>query len=216
MQVYVPLNSKKANYEVTKPFAKAIAQLLEKETPDGVVSIMKKVEREGKVFVDWSQNHQRKTTVAVYSLRARDQPDRLHPGHLGRGRAVAESGDKSTSSPSRPTRSSPGSRSTAISSPRCSSSSRSCRSSSRRSGVVVEASADAARRTLGAGEGDQLDLAGGTEAEAFVAGDVAGVGGLEEGGAGGSPASISARQSATRPSPWPWPAWSGWVASRLR
>ncbi len=57
MQVYVPLNSKKVNYEKTKPFAKAIAQLLEKQTPDLVISKMKKVEREGKIFVDWSQNH---------------------------------------------------------------------------------------------------------------------------------------------------------------
>jgi bifunctional non-homologous end joining protein LigD len=73
LQVYVPLNSK-VSYETTKPFAKAIAQLLEKQTPDEVVSKMKKVEREGKVFVDWSQNHQRKTTIAVYSLRARDRP----------------------------------------------------------------------------------------------------------------------------------------------
>jgi bifunctional non-homologous end joining protein LigD len=73
LQVYVPLN-KKIHYETTKPFAKAIAQLLEKQTPDKVVSKMKKVEREGKVFVDWSQNHQRKTTIAVYSLRARERP----------------------------------------------------------------------------------------------------------------------------------------------
>jgi bifunctional non-homologous end joining protein LigD len=73
LQVYVPLN-KKASYEVTKPFAKAIAQLLEKQTPDLVISKMKKVEREGKVFVDWSQNHRRKTTIAVYSLRARERP----------------------------------------------------------------------------------------------------------------------------------------------
>jgi bifunctional non-homologous end joining protein LigD len=73
LQVYVPLNAK-TSYEVTKPFAKAIAQLLEKQTPDEVVSKMKKVEREGKVFVDWSQNHQRKTTIAVYSLRARERP----------------------------------------------------------------------------------------------------------------------------------------------
>ncbi len=35
---------------------------------------MKKTEREGKVFVDWSQNHRRKTTIAVYSLRARERP----------------------------------------------------------------------------------------------------------------------------------------------
>lgn len=74
MQVYVPLNTKKVSYETTKPFAKAIAQLLEKQTPDQVVSKMKKVEREGKVFVDWSQNHRSKTTIAVYSLRARERP----------------------------------------------------------------------------------------------------------------------------------------------
>ena len=73
MQVYVPLN-RRLSYETTKPFAKAIAQLLEKQTPDLVVSKMKKVEREGKVFVDWSQNHRSKTTVAVYSLRARERP----------------------------------------------------------------------------------------------------------------------------------------------
>ena len=73
LQVYLPLNTK-TDYEQTKPFAKAIAQLLEKQTPDRVVSKMKKVEREGKVFVDWSQNHRRKTTIAVYSLRARQRP----------------------------------------------------------------------------------------------------------------------------------------------
>jgi bifunctional non-homologous end joining protein LigD len=73
LQVYVPLNSPIA-YDETKPFAKAIAQLLEKQTPDQVVSKMKKVDRRGKVFVDWSQNHQRKTTIAVYSLRARERP----------------------------------------------------------------------------------------------------------------------------------------------
>ncbi len=74
MQVYVPLNSREAHYDETKPFAKAIAQLLEKQTPDRVVSKMKKAERRGKVMVDWSQNHRSKTTIAVYSLRARQQP----------------------------------------------------------------------------------------------------------------------------------------------
>ncbi|MGA8746602.1 MAG: non-homologous end-joining DNA ligase [Solirubrobacterales bacterium] len=74
LQVYVPLNTVDASYEETKPFAKAIAQLLEKQTPELIVSKMKKVEREGKVFIDWSQNHRRKTTIAVYSLRARGQP----------------------------------------------------------------------------------------------------------------------------------------------
>jgi len=94
LQVYVPLN-RKVHYETTKPFAKAIAQLLEKQTPDQVVSKMKKVEREGKVFVDWSQNHQRKTTIAVYSLRAREQPTVSTPVSWDEVEAVAGSGDGS-------------------------------------------------------------------------------------------------------------------------
>lgn len=94
MQVYVPLNDK-TSYEVTKPFAKAIAQLLEKQTPDQVVSKMKKVEREGKVFVDWSQNHQRKTTIAVYSLRARRRPTVSTPITWEEVEAAADSGDGS-------------------------------------------------------------------------------------------------------------------------
>ena len=73
LQVYVPLNSN-STYEQTKPFARAIAQLLEKQTPELVISRMGKLEREGKVFIDWSQNHRRKTTIAVYSLRARERP----------------------------------------------------------------------------------------------------------------------------------------------
>jgi bifunctional non-homologous end joining protein LigD len=92
LQIYVPLNGK-ASYEQTKPFAKAIAQLLEKHTPDEVVSKMKKVEREGKVFVDWSQNHQRKTTIAVYSLRAREWPTVSTPVTWDEVEGVAESGD---------------------------------------------------------------------------------------------------------------------------
>jgi bifunctional non-homologous end joining protein LigD len=73
MQVYVPLNTP-ATYDDTKPFAQAIAQLLEKQHPKLVVSSMKKSLRAGKVFIDWSQNSRHKTTVAVYSLRARAQP----------------------------------------------------------------------------------------------------------------------------------------------
>ncbi len=94
LQVYVPLNNK-VDYETTKPFAKAIAQLLEKETPDKVVSKMKKVEREGKVFVDWSQNHQRKTTICVYSLRARPRPTASTPVTWDEVEATADSGDAS-------------------------------------------------------------------------------------------------------------------------
>jgi bifunctional non-homologous end joining protein LigD len=96
MQVYVPLNSKKVNYDTTKPFAKAIAQLLEKQTPDQVVSKMKKVEREGKVFVDWSQNHRSKTTIAVYSLRARERPTASTPISWTEVEAAADSSDGSS------------------------------------------------------------------------------------------------------------------------
>ena len=78
MQVYVPLNGR-TDYDHTKPFARAIAQLLEKQTPDRVVSKMAKADRRGKVFVDWSQNHQSKTTIAVYSLRARELPTASTP-----------------------------------------------------------------------------------------------------------------------------------------
>jgi bifunctional non-homologous end joining protein LigD len=96
MQVYVPLNSKKVSYDTTKPFAKAIAQLLEKQTPDLVLSKMKKVEREGKVFVDWSQNHRSKTTIAVYSLRARERPTASTPLAWDEVEAAANSGDGSS------------------------------------------------------------------------------------------------------------------------
>ncbi|MGC1225350.1 MAG: hypothetical protein WA859_02630, partial [Candidatus Sulfotelmatobacter sp.] len=62
------------SYDETKTFAHALAQLLEHDHPDVVVSDMKKQIRAGKVFVDWSQNDEHKTTVAVYSLRARERP----------------------------------------------------------------------------------------------------------------------------------------------
>jgi len=73
LQLYVPLNSP-TSYDETKPFAHALAQLLEHEHPNDVVSDMKKKIRTGKVFVDWSQNDEHKTTIAVYSLRARERP----------------------------------------------------------------------------------------------------------------------------------------------
>jgi len=73
MQIYVPLNTN-TSYEQTKSFAHAIARLLEQEHPDLVVSDMKKAVRTDKVFVDWSQNDQHKTTISVYSLRAREHP----------------------------------------------------------------------------------------------------------------------------------------------
>ena len=73
LQIYVPLNTP-TNYELTKNFAHALARLLENEHRELVVSDMKKQLRVGKVFVDWSQNDEHKTTVSVYSLRARERP----------------------------------------------------------------------------------------------------------------------------------------------
>jgi bifunctional non-homologous end joining protein LigD len=74
MQVYVPLNTA-VTYERTQPFAKSLAERMEREHADCVVSAMAKAKRAGKVFIDWSQNSDFKTTVAVYSLRAkRDEP----------------------------------------------------------------------------------------------------------------------------------------------
>jgi bifunctional non-homologous end joining protein LigD len=73
MQVYVPLNTP-TTYKETTPFAKAVAQTLQKAHPELVVSDMKKQLRRGKVLVDWSQNSETKTTVCVYSLRAAERP----------------------------------------------------------------------------------------------------------------------------------------------
>src|SRR5207244_11667315 len=70
---YVPLHTP-TSYEKTKPFAQELARLLEEEHPDLVVSDMKKAIRTGKVLVDWSQNDEHKTTISVYSLRARERP----------------------------------------------------------------------------------------------------------------------------------------------
>jgi bifunctional non-homologous end joining protein LigD len=78
LQVYVPLNTK-VTYDETKPFAHAVAQALERSDPDLVVSRMAKNLRKGKVLVDWSQNDQHKTTVAVYSLRAKERPTASTP-----------------------------------------------------------------------------------------------------------------------------------------
>lgn len=73
LQVYVPLNTPHS-HEHASSFALSVAQLLERAHPEGVVSNMKRSLRKGKVLVDWSQNSRHKTTVAVYSLRARPRP----------------------------------------------------------------------------------------------------------------------------------------------
>lgn len=73
LQVYLPLNTK-TTFDETKSFAHNLAQMLEKQHPDKVLSLMKKSLRTGKIFVDWSQNDAHKTTVCVYSLRAKNTP----------------------------------------------------------------------------------------------------------------------------------------------
>jgi bifunctional non-homologous end joining protein LigD len=73
LQIYVPLNTP-VTYEKTKSFALSVAQTLARQSPETVVSKMQKELRKGKVFVDWSQNDSHKTTVSVYSLRAKEVP----------------------------------------------------------------------------------------------------------------------------------------------
>lgn len=73
LQVYIPLNTA-VTYEKTKSAARTIAVELERAHPDLIISRMEKAARRGKVFVDWSQNDAKKTTVNAYSLRAREHP----------------------------------------------------------------------------------------------------------------------------------------------
>ena len=72
LHVCVPLNTA-VSYEQTGAFAESLAQWLERAQPELVVSRMAKSERKGKVFIDWSQNADFKTTVCVYSLRAKGE-----------------------------------------------------------------------------------------------------------------------------------------------
>jgi len=73
LQIYVPLNTL-VTYDETKDLSRVLAQHLDREHPDRVTSNMSKAVRKGKVFVDWSQNDEHKTTICVYSLRAREEP----------------------------------------------------------------------------------------------------------------------------------------------
>src|SRR5947207_15564216 len=78
LQIYVPLNTA-VTYDQTKNLSLALAQYLEHEHADLVTSNMSKAVRKGKVFVDWSQNDEHKTTICVYSLRAREEPTASTP-----------------------------------------------------------------------------------------------------------------------------------------
>jgi bifunctional non-homologous end joining protein LigD len=73
LQIYVPLNTP-VTYDQTKTLSHQLAEELEREHPDLILSKMAKNLRGGKVFVDWSQNDRHKTTVCAYSLRAKERP----------------------------------------------------------------------------------------------------------------------------------------------
>ena len=92
MQIYVPLNTP-TTYGATKPFAQGVAQVLARRHPELIVSDMNKARRTGKVFIDWSQNDEHKTTVSVYSLRARERPTVSTPVTWDEVEAVLRSRD---------------------------------------------------------------------------------------------------------------------------
>jgi bifunctional non-homologous end joining protein LigD len=73
LQLYVPLNTK-VTYVETKVVSKGLAQLFEEKYPELAVHKQLKELRTGRVLIDWSQNDEYKTTVNVYSLRARARP----------------------------------------------------------------------------------------------------------------------------------------------
>ncbi|MGI9577596.1 MAG: non-homologous end-joining DNA ligase [Microthrixaceae bacterium] len=82
MQVYVPLNAsgtRPHTHAQCADFARAVGALLEQRHPKGVTTVMAKDQRPGRVFVDWSQNAFHKTTICVYSLRARAEPTASTP-----------------------------------------------------------------------------------------------------------------------------------------
>jgi len=74
LHLYVPLNRKETNFEDTKTFSKAVAEIMQKHYPDLVTAQMAKTSRKAKVFINWSQNDASKTMICVYSLRAREKP----------------------------------------------------------------------------------------------------------------------------------------------
>ena len=74
LHVYVPLNTPGVTFDDTKSFARAVAEVFQRQSPRTVTAHMAKAGRAAKVFVDWSQNDRHKTTACAYTLRARDEP----------------------------------------------------------------------------------------------------------------------------------------------
>jgi len=92
LQVYVPLNTE-VDYDRTKRISRGLAQKLERDRPKHVVHVQRKTLREGKVLIDWSQNDEYKTTVNVYSLRARARPTVSTPLRWDEVERCLEAGD---------------------------------------------------------------------------------------------------------------------------
>jgi bifunctional non-homologous end joining protein LigD len=93
LQLYVPLNTP-CTHEQAASFALAVGQLLERQHPKEVLTSMTKADRKGKVFVDWSQNVRHKTTIAVYSMRARPHPTVSTPLTWDEVADAADGGDE--------------------------------------------------------------------------------------------------------------------------
>ncbi len=93
LQVYVPVNAAGTTHEGARSFAHAIALLLERQHPKLIVSEQRKDLRPGKVLIDWLQNESFKTTVSVYSLRARERPTVSTPLSWDEVAALADGGD---------------------------------------------------------------------------------------------------------------------------
>jgi bifunctional non-homologous end joining protein LigD len=74
LHLYVPLNTPNVTFDDTKHFSRSLAVLFSNESPDRVTSVMRKSDRPNKIFIDWSQNDEHKTTVCPYSLRAKEIP----------------------------------------------------------------------------------------------------------------------------------------------
>ena len=93
VQLYVPVN-RPATHDGASEFALAVARVVEQGRPQDVVTVMTKAQRTGKVFIDWSQNSRHKTTIAVYSLRARPRPTVSTPVSWTEVEAIAAGGDE--------------------------------------------------------------------------------------------------------------------------
>jgi bifunctional non-homologous end joining protein LigD len=74
LHVLVPLNRDETTFEDTKKFSKSVAEVMQRNYPDLVTAKMPKDLRKKKIFINWSQNDSSKTTICVYSLRAREKP----------------------------------------------------------------------------------------------------------------------------------------------